>query len=101
MRGPDVGCGTLDPADHARRESPGTHRAPKEQTLPGKLSGQGTAAAQATLERALSRTRRRGKAQAETLRSPDRKAVLEGASKEDAEKAKEQLEGAGATVTLK
>ncbi|MEX3610323.1 50S ribosomal protein L7/L12 [Rothia sp. LK2588] len=29
------------------------------------------------------------------------KAVLEGASKEDAEKAKEQLEGAGATVTLK
>lgn len=28
-------------------------------------------------------------------------AVLEGASKEDAEKAKEQLEGAGATVTLK
>ena len=29
------------------------------------------------------------------------KPVLEGASKEDAEKAKEQLEGAGATVTLK
>lgn len=29
------------------------------------------------------------------------KAVLEGASKEDAEKAKEALEGAGATVTLK
>ncbi|MCT1367348.1 MULTISPECIES: 50S ribosomal protein L7/L12 [Kocuria] len=29
------------------------------------------------------------------------KAVLEGASKEDADKAKEQLEGAGATVTLK
>ena len=29
------------------------------------------------------------------------KAVLEGASKEDAEKAKEQLEGAGATITLK
>ncbi|MFT4186201.1 MAG: 50S ribosomal protein L7/L12 [Micrococcaceae bacterium] len=29
------------------------------------------------------------------------KAVLEGASKEDAEKAKESLEGAGATVTLK
>lgn len=29
------------------------------------------------------------------------KAVLEAASKEDAEKAKEQLEGAGATVTLK
>lgn len=29
------------------------------------------------------------------------KAILEGASKEDAEKAKEQLEGAGATVTLK
>lgn len=29
------------------------------------------------------------------------KAVLEGASEEDAEKAKEQLEGAGATVTLK
>ena len=27
--------------------------------------------------------------------------ILEGASKEDAEKAKEQLEGAGATVTLK
>ncbi|WP_315310325.1 50S ribosomal protein L7/L12 [Rothia dentocariosa] len=29
------------------------------------------------------------------------KPILEGASKEDAEKAKEQLEGAGATVTLK
>ena len=29
------------------------------------------------------------------------KAILEGASKEDAEKAKEQLEGAGATITLK
>ena len=29
------------------------------------------------------------------------KALLEGVSKEDAEKAKEQLEGAGATVTLK
>ena len=29
------------------------------------------------------------------------KPVLEAASKEDAEKAKEQLEGAGATVTLK
>ncbi|WP_030015094.1 MULTISPECIES: 50S ribosomal protein L7/L12 [Micrococcales] len=29
------------------------------------------------------------------------KAVLEGASKEDADKAKEQLEGAGATITLK
>lgn len=29
------------------------------------------------------------------------KAVLEGANKETAEKAKEQLEGAGATVTLK
>ena len=29
------------------------------------------------------------------------KPVLEGASKEDAEKAKEQLEGAGATVSLK
>ena len=29
------------------------------------------------------------------------KAVLEGANKEAAEKAKEQLEGAGATVTLK
>ena len=29
------------------------------------------------------------------------KPLLEGASKEDAEKAKEQLEGAGATVTLK
>ncbi|MGO2862301.1 MAG: ribosomal protein bL12, partial [Brevibacterium sp.] len=29
------------------------------------------------------------------------KAVLEGASKEDAEKAKETLEAAGATVTLK
>ena len=29
------------------------------------------------------------------------KAVLEGVSKEDAEKAKEALEGAGATVTLK
>jgi large subunit ribosomal protein L7/L12 len=29
------------------------------------------------------------------------KAVLEGASKEDAEKAKEALEGAGATVSLK
>ncbi|MDO4253949.1 MAG: 50S ribosomal protein L7/L12 [Kocuria sp.] len=29
------------------------------------------------------------------------KPVLEGASKEDADKAKEQLEGAGATVTLK
>lgn len=29
------------------------------------------------------------------------KAVVEGASKEDADKAKEQLEGAGATVTLK
>ena len=29
------------------------------------------------------------------------KAVLEGASKDDAEKAKEQLEGAGATVSLK
>ncbi|MCP3424768.1 50S ribosomal protein L7/L12 [Rothia sp. AR01] len=29
------------------------------------------------------------------------KPVLEGASKEDAEKAKEQLEGAGATVNLK
>lgn len=29
------------------------------------------------------------------------KALLEGASKEDAEKAKEALEGAGATVTLK
>lgn len=29
------------------------------------------------------------------------KAVLEGASKEDAEKAKEELEGAGAKVTLK
>ena len=29
------------------------------------------------------------------------KPVLEGASKEDAEKAKEQLEGAGATVTVK
>lgn len=29
------------------------------------------------------------------------KAILEGASKEDAEKAKEALEGAGATVTLK
>ncbi|MFC2362388.1 MAG: ribosomal protein L7/L12, partial [Rothia dentocariosa] len=28
------------------------------------------------------------------------KPILEGASKEDAEKAKEQLEGAGATVTL-
>ena len=29
------------------------------------------------------------------------KPILEGASKEDAEKAKEQLEGAGATITLK
>ena len=29
------------------------------------------------------------------------KPILEGASKEDAEKAKEQLEGTGATVTLK
>ena len=29
------------------------------------------------------------------------KPILEGASKEDAEKAKEQLEGAGSTVTLK
>ena len=29
------------------------------------------------------------------------KPILEGASKEEAEKAKEQLEGAGATVTLK
>ena len=29
------------------------------------------------------------------------KPILEGASREDAEKAKEQLEGAGATVTLK
>ena len=29
------------------------------------------------------------------------KPILEGVSKEDAEKAKEQLEGAGATVTLK
>lgn len=29
------------------------------------------------------------------------KALLEGASKEDAEKAKEQLEAAGATITLK
>ena len=29
------------------------------------------------------------------------KPILEGSSKEDAEKAKEQLEGAGATVTLK
>ena len=29
------------------------------------------------------------------------KPVLEGASKEDAEKAKEQLEGAGATISLK
>ena len=29
------------------------------------------------------------------------KAVLEGVNKEAAEKAKEQLEGAGATVTLK
>lgn len=29
------------------------------------------------------------------------KGILEGASKEDAEKAKEQLEGAGATITLK
>ena len=29
------------------------------------------------------------------------KPILEGASKDDAEKAKEQLEGAGATVTLK
>ena len=29
------------------------------------------------------------------------KPILDGASKEDAEKAKEQLEGAGATVTLK
>ena len=42
-----------------------------------------------------------GLKEAEDLVDGAPKPILEGASKEDAEKAKEQLEGAGATVTLK
>ena len=43
----------------------------------------------------------RGLKEAKDLVDGAPKPILEGASKEDAEKAKEQLEGAGATVTLK